>query len=383
MEEKNKKILIYIPSFTVGGTISSLSALLTSIDTSRVSIDVYSRSHLGPCRSQLANCKILKENVWLSSIVRSRGTLFKILSYVIQFVIRLCAILRINLEKYTYRLGGKIIGSNCYDVIIAYQESVAPYVSYLPAKKRIAWVHCDYERVVQETPSARNDRYFHLFDNIVCVSKSAKLSFDKVFPGLASKTSYIYNIVDNALIRTKASSSKPINPDFKTDRKTIVSVGRYDDVKQFDQIPAIAAKIKELTKIPFRWYILGATSTGKNELKVLECIKEFCVENEVIIYPVQKEVYPYIAAADILVNTSRSETFSMVIFEARALGTIPVMNNIPVAKEIINDTKDGFICTLNEMPNLLVRLLESDVELDKRPWDNQVSINAFYNLLEE
>lgn len=376
-----KRILFIIPSFTIGGTISSLSALLASIDPSRVAIDVYSRSHLGPCRAQLTNCRILKENLFLSSVVRSRGLVMKLLSYGVQLIIHICAALGINMAKLTYYIGGKIIGSDQYDAIIAYQESIASFVSYMPAKKRIAWIHCDYERVVKENPIAKTNSRFHLFDKIVCVSKSARATFVSVFPSLAVRTVYVYNIVDDNKIRKIASQSKPVNSDYLTDRKTIVSVGRYDDVKQFDLIPSIAARIKELTAIPFRWYIIGAATCGENEKKVSERIKEYHVEDEVIIYPAQKEVYPYIAAADILVNTSRSETFSMVIFEARALNAIPVMNNIQVAKEVIEDGKDGFICSLNDIPNVIVKLFESSIEIKKGTWDNQVSINSFYNLI--
>lgn len=381
MEEKNSKVLVYIPSFTIGGTISSLSALLASIDPARVTIDVYSRSHLGPCRAQLTNCRILKENIWISSVVRSRGLVMKLLSCGVQLIIHMCAAIGFNIAKYTYCMGGRMIGSDKYDAVIAYQEAVASYVSYMPAKKRIAWIHCDYERVVDENPIARKNSRFQLFDKIVCVSKSASAAFERVFPDLSERTSYIYNIVDDNKIRELSSRSKPVNSDYLTDRKTIVSVGRYDDVKQFDRIPSIAARIKDLAAIPFRWYIIGAAIGGDNEKKVSERIKENHVEDEVIIYPAQKEVYPYIAAADILVNTSRSETFSMVIFEARALNVIPVMNKIPVAEEVIEDGKDGFVCSINDMPNVITELLNSDFEIKNRPWDNQASINKFYNLI--
>ena len=307
----------------------------------------------------------------------------KLLSYGVQLIIHICSALGINIAKYTYCIGGRIIGSDHYDAVIAYQEAVASYVSYMPAKKRIAWIHCDYERVVVENPLAKKNNRFHLFDNIVCVSKSAMAAFERVFPNLAERASYIYNIVDDNKIRKLASHSKPVNSDYLTDRKTIVSVGRYDNVKQFDMIPSIAARIKELTAIPFRWYIIGAATGGDNEKKVSERIKEYHVEEEVIIYPAQKEVYPYISAADILVNTSRSETFSMVVFEARAFGVIPIMNDIPIAKEVIDDGKDGFICSLSDMPTLIAKLLDSDIEMGNRFWDNLESINRFYKLVEE
>ena len=381
MEKQKSKVLILIPSFTIGGTISSLSALLSSIDPLRVSVDVYSRSHLGPCRSQLTNCRILKERLWLSSVVRSRGPVLKFLSYGVQFAIRFCSYVGFNLSKYICRWGGRRIHSDQYDVVIAFQESIAQYVSYMPAKRRIAWIHCDYERLLHERPEIGNKSCFHYFDKIVCVSKAAKHSFESVFPEMKSKTVHIYNIVDYCRIREVAAKSKPANSDFVTDKKTIVSVGRFDEVKQFDKIPSISAKIKELTRIPFRWYIIGYVAGGKIEQKVVERIKEYQVENEVIVFPAQMEVLPYIAKADILVNTSRSETFSMVIFEARALNVIPVMNSISVAAEVIEDTKDGFICSLNEMPSVIAELLESDFALDIRPWNNQASINSFYNLI--
>lgn len=38
------------------------------------------------------------------------------------------------------------MGTEKYDAIVAYNETLPRYVSYMPAKKRIYWIHCDYRR---------------------------------------------------------------------------------------------------------------------------------------------------------------------------------------------------------------------------------------------
>lgn len=362
--------------------MASLSALLAAIDPLRVDVDVYCRSHLGPCRSQLTNCNILKENIWLSSVVRSRGFFVQMISYIVQLAIHLFSVIGINIARSTYLLGGRIIKSNKYDCVIAFQEAVLPFVSYIPAKKKVAWIHCDYERVVKENTKAKEDNCFDRFDRIVCVSNSAKEAFERVFPEYAYKTEYIYNVVDYETIRKKAIDSTPVNSDFLLDRKTIVSVGRFDSIKQFDLIPGIAATIKQLTTVPFRWYIIGATDGGEYETAISNLIKKCNVENEVIVYPAQQGIYPYIASSDILVNTSRSESFSMVVFEARALGVIPVMNDIAVAHEVINNEIDGLIATIEDMPKCIAGLLESDKKWLFKPWDSDNAINKLYKLIE-
>ena len=359
--------------------MASLASLLSAIDPSRVQIDVYCRSHLGPCKSNLTNCNVLKERLFLSSVIRSRGFFMKCLSYAFQFLLRFAKICKFNLERYTYALGGRLIKANDYDAIIAYQESIARYVQYIKSTNKIAWVHCDYERLINERPEIIHQVNFEIYDKIVCVSKSAKASFLRVFPGLSSKVLHIYNIVDSVKIRDEEKSSPNCNADFVKEGKTIVSVGRFDEVKQFDKIPFIASKIKELTNVPFKWYIIGAGNNKDYEDVVQAKIKKFSVDDNVIIYPAQKHVYPYMMA-DVLVSTSKSETFSLVVFEARALGVLPLMNDIPIAYEIIRDAETGFISSLDKMPMILTNILENNIKLDFDDWDNSESIASFYNL---
>ena len=66
MEQRKKRVLIVVQSFSIGGTIVSLHSLLSVIDTMKYEIDLFALVREGAYLDRMPNCTILPENIWLS-----------------------------------------------------------------------------------------------------------------------------------------------------------------------------------------------------------------------------------------------------------------------------------------------------------------------------
>ena len=354
-----KKILIVITSFEMGGTLASLNSLLSVLEGKELKVDIFAMLHKGDFYGRLPNCTILGENAWLSHEVFHRSALVKAFVKLKLFLRKLFEYVGIDLYALYNYIGGKQIHSDEYDAVIGYDETMARIVCRYPAKKRINWIHCDYRRYAHGKDETK---YYDRIDEVVCVSEFAKNVFLDIYPQYKDKVKAIHNVINVDLITQKA---KEIIDDerFVTDKYTIVSCGRLDPVKQFSKIPKIAAKIKEQYQLPFSWYIIGSGTEA--ERKVIEAeINRNGMTEEVVMLGLKSNPYPYLAKADLYVCTSVSESFPMVVNEAKALCIPVVSNDFPSLKESLRDNIDGFICTLDEMANTIVKASQKTWVLD-------------------
>lgn len=246
-----------------------------------------------------------------------------------------------------------------YDIVISYQNLYglsAIYPLYnMKAKHKIMWVHSeidDYSIPKIEYPK---------FDRIVCVSNAIKTSIDNALPQLRSKTSVIYNILNEEVIRKKSREQIPF---IKNDNEVLIcSVGRLDVIKQYDlAIKAMSLVLKKNPKV--RWIVCGE---GADRSRLEEIIRSEGLEESFLLLGNIPNPYPYILLSDIFCHTSRSEGFGLVLQEAKILGKPVVCTNFQTANEIIMDNEDGFIVEQN--PNAVaeaILFLVNDDNLRKR-----------------
>ena len=342
-----KRILIVIPSFAIGGTIVSLHSLLSFIDTSRYSVDIFALNRKGEYLDRMPNSVVLPENIWLSYTLNEGGIFKRILNSLLRIVRAACRRLRMSIEPFLCKMADGKINFQEYDAVINYSESIANIVCYYPAKRRITWVHCDYERYLTLV-NRDESKIYEAFDTVVCVSEFAKSVFCKCMPHMKDKTVAIHNIINTKDILEKAK--EPIDDcNFKTDGYTIVSVGRLDPVKQFHLIPSLAAEIKKQTDKKFVWYIIGGDRGFESYVNgIKQDIVKLGVTEEVVMLGEKSNVYPYMAKADLYVSTSMSESFPLVINEAKALGVPIVSNNFGSASESVIDGIDGYVTSISD-----------------------------------
>lgn len=370
-----KKVLIVINGFNIGGITVSLYSLLSSIATTKVQIDIFARLHSGDYLGKLPNCNILKENVWLSHSVLHRGFFFRALSCGLLVARKGFEKIGIDLYGLYNRLGGKLIDSDKYDAVIGFDESLSHYISKLPARKRINWIHCDYRRYVQGKNESKN---FDCIDVIVCVAESMRKVFCDYYPQYRIKVVTIHNIIAIDDIRKKAQ--EPIDDNrFSTDEFTMISCGRLDPVKQFSKIPAIASKMRLLTANKFKWFIIG---DGGDKDAIEKAIIENNMQDSVIMLGKKTNPYPYMKKANVYVCTSYSEAHPLVVNEARALCVPVVCNTFESAFESVLDGRDGVIVPIEFMHEKLVDMIIHPLAIKKCFIENEENLNKIYSLFD-
>lgn len=374
-----KKILLVVNAFSIGGTIVSLYSLLSMLDSQKLEVDIFARQRSGDYRDHMPNCNILAENLWLSHSVYNKGVFCRYFSLLLLCARKAFEKVGIDLYKVYNYIGGKQIGTDKYDAVIAYDETLPRFISYLPAKKRISWIHCDYRRHALGNDESK---YYNKIDTIVCVAESMRNVFIKIYPQYTSKTLAIHNIINVEDI-VKKSKEKVDDPRFQSQSNgkgapfTLVSCGRLDPVKQFSLIPAIASKIKKATDKAFRWYIIGE---GEDRKAIEQAIIEYDMQNNVILLGKKSNPYVYMAKSDVYVCTSYSEAYSLVINEARALQIPVVCNTYESAYESVAEGRDGYIVPIEHMHETLLKLMQHPFSIDRCYIENNENLNKVYSL---
>ena len=345
-------ILFIIPEFSHGGTNKVLENLLSFIDNDKYDINIYSLYEDGGEYYKKIFKPYLIPKSHLYYWFHDNAITRKILGFYNKITKR---------DNFTWlykREAYLIQKRHFYDTVIAFQEgSSTLFASHMPIKKRIAWIHCDYRILYRNNKNKNEEQIYEKFKFIVCVSNNATRSFTVLYPELNERTITIHNIMDvNSIIK---KSYETINTNiFNSNTFNIISIGRFVKVKQFDMIPHIASKIKQLCNIPFKWYIIG--SGDETRINTINEIRKKGLEDTVILLGSQNNPYTYIRKCHLLVCTSHSESYPTVINEAKIIGVPVISNDFPSAKEVINDNC-GWICNINNMPELI-----ADIIIDKK-----------------
>lgn len=377
------RILIIVPSFEIGGTIISLHSILSVIDPTRVSVELFARKREGPYLSRFKNCTILGENYWLTETFTRDTHLNKFKIILIKSLKLVCRKLHIDIKSLFIKRGCKQLRTKAYDAVVSFQENISKDVSQYPAKRRIAWIHSDYSRFLTILGVKEETSVYERFDKVVCVSDYAKSVFDSIYPGFAFKSLSIHNVIDVESISAKASETEGLDTLFDTSQFTIVSAGRLDPVKQFEKIPAIASQIKGISPRPFKWFIIGG-SRGFNEVeeKLQSSIEYYRLQDVVIRLSEKRNIYPYIAKSDLYVCTSLSESFPLVVNEAKALCVPIVSTDFPSVKESISEGVDGYVVPIDKMAQKIVALMDNNLKIQAPRINNNEVLQKIYQLFE-
>ena len=353
-----KKILICLRDFKQGGIPRCLQSLLMNIDTKKYQIDLVCLYPYGPYRGEMKNCNVLKEDKVVSGLLEFskvngfvnrlrggylRGMLLKLLRAGLK-KIEGVDILYKRIDRLAESLGE-------YDVAIAYAEGLPAYfVKKANAKKRLVWIHNDYEWIA----SAGDGTDFSVFDKICGVSEATAQSFKRYKPELKDRVITLYNFINEGYIIDKA---KEENVQLKKeDGFVLCSIGRICNQKRFEIIPSIAKELKD-GGLKFKWYIIGDGPQG--EVDVLDKEIEKCgVQDVVVKLGAQDNPYKYLVKADLYVLTSRYESYPTVVNEALILNVPVVSVDIPSAHEMIEHGVNGEIVLVEELAKIIKRFIE-------------------------
>ena len=177
------------------------------------------------------------------------------------------------------------------------------------------------------------------YDHIVSISPDVTKTFLQVFPSLEDKIVEIENILSSEFVRKRADETN-VDSEMPKEkgRANLLSVGRFTDAKNYDNVPDICRLVRE-QGVDVRWYIIGY---GEEAL-IRQKIHEAGMEEFVILLGKRTNPYPYMKACDVYAQPSRYEGKSVTVREAQMLCKPVVITNYATAKSQIKDGVDGVI----------------------------------------
>ncbi len=228
-----------------------------------------------------------------------------------------------------------------YDLEVAYLEFGSTKIlsrSTNRKAKKIAWVHSDLARKLRGDPETTRKAagQYAAYDRIVCVSRTARDSFVKLF-GREADTGVLYNTVDDAAIREKADLVPAAFPEKR--RLTVAAVGRLAEEKRYDLLLKVHRELLE-EGIPHDLWIIGEGSQRETLERI---ITENHLEHSARLFGFQANPYPYMKAADLLVCSSSYEGLSTFVTEGLILGKPIVTTECSGMRELLGDSEYGLI----------------------------------------
>lgn len=194
-------------------------------------------------------------------------------------------------------------------------------------------------------------------DAIIAVSESKAAELREFRHEHSVKIVAIHNLVDLDSIKEK-SELKP-TVEFPKETFNIVTCGRLAHQKAIDWAIIACKELMDKGR-KFHWWIVGG---GPDESALRQQIKEYGVEERFHLLGMQSNPYPYIANADLYVQPSRYENYSVVILEAMVLCK-PILATMPAASEQIKSGKNGLLCDANPhgIAVAIAQLMENEEE---------------------
>ena len=354
------RIFIAMHYMEIGGAETALVGLLNALDPARVDVDLFLYDHRGemmqfipewinllpqiPKYSVLERpiVELVKRGFWGIAAGRLWAKYISKVAYK-----RSGSKLENNggldkMSKCTAPLLPKINQSVTYDLAISFLTPHRIVAEKVKAKKKIAWIHTDYTRVWVDAEDEL--KVWQKYDYVASISGDVTNTFLQVFPSLAPKIVEIENILSPSFVRKRAELQNVDKEIRHEGAITLLSVGRFSDAKNYDNVPDICKRLIGKTKLNIKWYIIGY---GGDEDLIRQKIKEAGMEDHVILLGKRSNPYPYIKACDIYVQPSRYEGKSVTVREAQMLCKPVVVTNYPTAPSQIRSGIDGVIVPMD------------------------------------
>ena len=186
-------------------------------------------------------------------------------------------------------------------------------------------------------------------EKVITVSEKTLDILKAYRPKYADKIMVINNIVD---IENVLAKSREFSAQLPPDTFNLVSCGRLTEAKGIDWAITAMRLLLDNGHTNLHWWIVGG---GPDERALKRLAEDAGICSNFHFLGMQSNPYPYIAAADLYVQPSRYENYSVVILEAMVLCK-PILATIPAAEMQITNHKNGLLCQAN--PDSIARSIE-------------------------
>lgn len=376
-----KDILIIMPSMFIGGAERSLIGLLDSIDYTKYNVDLFLNRHEGEFMSLIPNKVNLLPKIDeyttfdrpIKDILFSKNFKYGIARLKAKLDVRknIKSGNEGNVWSSMQFISNRIVPllpeiDKEYDLAINFLGISDILGQKVKAKKKLAWVHTDYSKLI---PIKKFDiDTYSKVDYIVNVSEICEKQFLNIYPMLKNKSLIIENVLAEKFIISQSEQEIDDNNFIKNeDEIKLLSIGRFTDAKNFDNVPKICKHILQ-KGINVKWYIIGY---GTDEAFIKNKIEQENMQDNVILLGKKENPYPYIKACDIYVQPSRYEGKAVSVREAQILNKPVIITNFETSKSQLTDGFDGIIVPMdNDHCAEGIYKVIKDKELQQRLIDN-------------
>lgn len=395
-----KNILIISHAMEIGGAERALLGLLYSMDYTKYKVDLFLCRHEGELLKEIPEeVNLLDTNqsrylaIPMKSLLKEKA--FKMLYGRLKAkILSKNTVKKLGLKpenqvaltyshKYTYQYIDFINPDKEYDLAISFLTPHYICINKCNAKKKIAWIHTDYSTIDIDVKTELD--MWNKFDYIASISDQCTKAFLEKFPTLEDKIIRIDNIVTKEMLEKQSNENID---EMKDDCIKLLSVGRFSYAKNFDNVPEICSEIlKSETNV--KWYIIGF---GGDEQLIKDKIKEYNMQEHVIILGKRSNPYPYIKACDIYVQPSRYEGKAVTVREAQILHKPVIINRFPTSSSQLIDGVDGVIvpmdnkeCAKGIIDFINNKGLQSNIinNLKNKDYSNSSEVEKVYKIMEE
>lgn len=205
-------------------------------------------------------------------------------------------------------------------------------------------------------------------DRITAVSQYLKEETCRAFGCDGPAIDVIHNFIDPdvydrekypSLLRKQFGPSKPI----------LMHVSNFRTVKRVRDVIRVYAEVNR--EIPSALVMIG---DGPDRPAAEEEARMLGVENSVSFLGKLDQIAPLLAAADLFLLPSQSESFGLSALEALASGVPVIGTNAGGLPEVIRDGETGVLCAVGDIPGMAAAALE--ILQDRKRWSEMSKLGA-------
>jgi glycosyltransferase involved in cell wall biosynthesis len=203
--------------------------------------------------------------------------------------------------------------------------------------------------------------FYHKFlykniDTIICVTKALQEQVNKFIPkDIRPRTKLLYlGAKDEKLLNQEEIES--FKEKLQVKNSFMVGlIGRINEFKgQYLLIEAM--KLLKERKLNIKAYIIGHAMSEEYLEKLKHKVIKYELEEQVLFVGFTKEPSKFMQACDVVLMTSKNETFGLVTIEAMRNGTAVIASNSGGVLEIIDDEKTGLLFENQNSEDLALKI---------------------------
>jgi len=251
----------------------------------------------------------------------------------------------------------KRIKEKNYDIVIDYSSNLLKYKDFDIAIPVFSWVHFSLtfgEKLSIEKVEKYKKQY-KKYDKILAICDTMRDEFIEILGMDTNKVELVYNPINLEIIQKK---SENVNPKYENYLKEdyFLQVSRLTHQKQPEHLVDIYYKLKQLG-IKEKLYFIG---NGKKIELIKQKIKEYKLENDVILLGQIENPYPFFKNAKLFLHTAKYEGLPTVLLESLTFGVPVVAYDCPTGpKDILGKNSEyGELIPLNDKDTFVKKVYE-------------------------